>query len=153
MNGFFAWLMGLLAIIPGFGAPPPPSWNGYVEDDYFYASAPTGGAIVSLPVAEGQMVKKGDTLFVLDNRQEPANYAAAKATADAARATLANLQTGSRPEEIDVTLAQLQKAQSDLLLAQQVLTRDQDLFKKGFVPQSQLDSDNSAVASAQSAMK
>jgi HlyD family secretion protein len=150
MNGVMAWLMGLLAIIPGLGTPQPLSWNGYVEDDYLYASAPTGGIITAIPVVEGQVVKKGDTLFVLDSRQEEANFDAAKATADAARATLANLQTGSRPQEIEVTLAQLQKGQSDLLLAQQVLARDQGLFKKGFVPQSQIDSDNSAVASAQS---
>lgn len=152
MNGFFAWLLGLVAIIPGLGHPAPPTWNGYVEDDYYYASAATAGTIQSIAVAEGQLVKKGDVLFVLDQSQQQAQYDAAKARADAAQATLQNLQTGSRQEEIAVTQAQLQKAQADLSLAQQNQARTQDLFDRGLTPVALLDQANSTVKAAQAAV-
>lgn len=152
MNGFFAWLMGLLSFLPGLGHPGPVTWNGYVEDDYVYASAASAGTIQSIAVAEGQLVKKGDTLFVLDQSQQQAQYDAAKARADAAQATLANLQTGSRQEEIDVTKAQLSKAQADLNLAEQNLARTQDLFDRGLTPMATLDQAKANVKAAQAAV-
>jgi HlyD family secretion protein len=153
VNGLFAWIMGLAAaIIPGLGHSGPPGWNGYVEDDYTYASPASAGTIASIAVTEGQTVKKGAVLFVLDTSQQQPAYDAAKAQADAAQATLANLQTGERPEEIAVMAAQLQKAESDLALAQQSLSRTSDLFRRGNAPQSDLDTASSAVSSAQSAV-
>ena len=56
MDHALAWLMGLVAILPGFGPAAPPSWNGYAEDDYVYAAAASAGTIASMPVAEGQLV-------------------------------------------------------------------------------------------------
>ena len=39
MDAFLAWLTGLIAIvIPGFGADATPSFSGYVEARYVYAS-------------------------------------------------------------------------------------------------------------------
>ena len=109
MGTVLAWLTGLVAILPGFGPAAPPAWNGYAEDDYLYAAAATAGPIAALPVTDGQLVRKGEVLFVLDTSQQQAQYDAARARADAAEATLANLQTGSRQEEIDVTKAQFAK--------------------------------------------
>lgn len=149
MNGFFAWLMGLLAFIPGMGQPATPNWNGYVEDDYVYAAAASAGQIAAIRVSEGQLVKKGDVLFVLESSQQQAQYDAAKAQADAAQASLANLQTGGRPEELDVARAALQKALSDLDLAQQNLTRTRSLFAQGVVTQARLDQATAAVQAAQ----
>jgi HlyD family secretion protein len=151
MNGFFAWLMGLLAFIPGMGQPATPNWNGYVEDDYVYAAAASAGQIAAIRVSEGQLVKQGDVLFVLESSQQQAQYDAAKAQAEAAQASLANLQTGGRQEEIDVARAALQKALSDLDLAQQNLTRTKSLFAQGLVTQAQLDQVTATVQSAQAA--
>jgi HlyD family secretion protein len=152
MSEVFAWLMGLVSALPLFGHSGPPTWNGYVEEDYVYAAAASAGSIDTIPVQEGQLVRKGDVLFVLEKSQQQAQYDAAKARADAAEATLANLQTGSRQEEIDVTRASLMKAEADLKLAQQNLTRSQDLFDKGFEPQAKLDQDKATVKSAQAAV-
>ena len=152
MNGFFAWFVGLLSFIPGMGQPAVPSWNGYVEDDYVYAAAASAGQISSIAVSEGQLVKKGDVLFVLESSQQQAQVDATRAQADAAQANLANLQSGSRPEEIAVIETQLQKAQADLALAQQTLSRATDLFRKGSAPQSDVDNATSAVESATSAV-
>jgi HlyD family secretion protein len=105
-----------------------------------------------MPVAEGQLVHKGDVLFVLETSQQQAQYDAARARADAAEATLANLKTGSRQEEIDVTKAQLMKAGADLSLAQQNLARTQDLFDRGLTPVATLDQGKASVKAAQAAV-
>lgn len=152
MGTVLAWLTGLVAILPGFGPAAPPAWNGYAEDDYLYAAAATAGPIAALPVADGQLVRKGEVLFVLDTSQQQAQYDAARARADAAEATLANLQTGSRQEEIDVTKAQLMKAEADLSLAQQNLARTQDLFDRGLTPVATLDQGKATVKAAQAAV-
>jgi len=141
----------VVAIIPGLGTPAAPTWNGYVEEDYVYAAAASAGTIQSIAVDEGQMVKSGDVLFLLDQSQQQAQYDAAKARADAAQATLQNLQTGSRQEEIDVTKAQLMKAQADLNLAEQNLARTQDLFDRGLTAVAALDQSKATVKPAQAA--
>jgi HlyD family secretion protein len=149
MNAILGWLLGLLALVPGMGPPAPPSWNGYVEIDYVYAAAPSAGRIAAIAVREGQTVAKGDVLFTLESTQQQGQYAAARARAEAAQASLENLQTGSRQEEIAVTRASLLKAQADLALAEQNLARSEDLFKRGLVPEAKLDQDKAARQSAQ----
>jgi HlyD family secretion protein len=153
MNQLFGWALGLLSVLPGFGHAGPQMWNGYVEEDYSYAAATSAGTIAQIAVKEGQLVKQGDLLFVLDQSQQQAQYDAAKARADAAQATLDNLRTGSRQEEIDVTQASLMKAQADSALAQQNLVRSQDLFARGLEPQAKLDQDKASVKSAQAAVE
>jgi HlyD family secretion protein len=148
MDHVLAWLTGLLAIIPGVGHEAPASWNGYAEIDYVYASTATAGRIETIAVREGDRVAAGDVLFVLETSQQQAQYDAALARADAAQASLDNLQTGSRSEEIDVIRASLMKAEADLSLAQQNLKRSEELFAQGLIPAAQLDQ---ARASAQAA--
>jgi HlyD family secretion protein len=152
VNSFFAWVMGLLAIIPGLGPAPAPGWNGYVEEDYVYASAPTPGTIASIAVREGERVAVGQVLFVLDQGQQRSQFEAAQSRADAAEATLQNLQTGSRQDEIDVIRASLDKAKSDLTLAATNLARTQDLFDRGLTPISQLDASKATAKAAQAAV-
>jgi HlyD family secretion protein len=153
MNELFAWVMSLVSALPLVGHAGPPAWNGYVEEDYVYAAASSAGTIEAIKVREGQLVRTGDVLFVLEKSQQQAQYDAAKARADAAGATLANLRTGSRQEEIDVTRASLAKAEADLRLAQQNLARSEDLFDKGLAPQAKLDQDKANVQAARAAVE
>ena len=155
MDQIFAWLIGLLAFIPGLGHEAPPSWSGYAELDYVYAAAPAGGTIDSIAVAEGDVVAGGDVLFTLDASTQQAQYAAAMARARAAEsqiasaeATLANLRTGARPEELQVTQAALSQAEANLALAQQNFSRAQDLLAKGNVPKSQFDQAQASLDAA-----
>lgn len=153
MNEFLAWLTGLIAIVlPGFGQPAPPVWNGYAEADYVYVAAATPGVIETIAVHEGDVVAKGTLLFTLEATQQQALVAAAEARVDAAAATLDNLKTGSRSEEVDVIRASLQKALADLGLAQQGISRTQRLFDQGLVPQAQLDQAQAGLAAAQAAV-
>lgn len=159
MDHALAWLMGLLSFIPGLGHQAPPTWNGYVEADYSYAAAPGGGTIEAIRVSEGDKVEAGDVLFTLDASMQQAQYEAAVARANAANAqvaaaeaTLANLRTGARPEELQVTQASLTQAEANLALAQQNFNRTQDLFAKGNVPKSQLDQAQASLDAASAAV-
>jgi HlyD family secretion protein len=150
MNEFFAWLIGLVAIvIPGFGAAPVPSWNGYVEADYTYVAAATPGTITTLAVRQGDMVARGQVLFTLSETQYRAAAAAAEARVAAAEAALQNLTTGGRADEIDVIRATLSKAQADLSFARETSARTGKLFADGLTPQSKYDQDRAALASAE----
>jgi HlyD family secretion protein len=152
MNGMFAWLVGLLAFVPGFGAPAAPQFTGYVEARYVYVAPASAGSIDKFDVAEGQEVTAGEPLFVQNTAQFEALVAAANAQVEAARATWQNLLTGGRPEELAAAQAVINKAQSDLTLAQATLVRAQKLFTSNTITQAQLDQDTEAVAAAQAAL-
>jgi HlyD family secretion protein len=148
MNEIMAFLTGLLALVPGLGPAPVPSWNGYVEADYVYVGAPSPGTIDKVVAQEGLAVKAGDVLFVLDSRQQQAALRAAEARVDAARANAKNLATGSRDAEIDVIRANRDKANADLALAQSQSERSDKLLAEGLVPQAKADQDRATLRSA-----
>ena len=74
MNQILPWLMGLLSFLPGFGHAGPQMWNGYVEEDYSYAAAASAGTIAQIAVSEGQLVRKGDLLCVVDTQEDVLLY-------------------------------------------------------------------------------
>lgn len=150
MDQFIAWLFGLIAlIVPGFGASETPSWNGYIEADYVYVAAPSGGTIASITASEGGMVQAGDVLFTLDDRAQQAALRAAEARVEVAEANADNLATGSRDAELDVIRANLEKARADLDLARSQAERTDEMLARGLVPQAQADRDHATLASAQ----
>ena len=60
----------------------------------------TGGRVTEVAVKEGDVVEKGTVLIVLDDAQQRAGVAGATAALDAAKAELARLEAGARPEEV-----------------------------------------------------
>jgi HlyD family secretion protein len=152
MNGLFAGLAGLLAFIPGFGAPAAPQFTGYVEARYVYVAPASAGIIDKFDIVEGQQVTAGEPLFVQSTTQFQALYDSANAQVEAARADWKNLLTGGRPEELAAAQAVINKAQSDLTLARATLGRAQKLFASNTITQAQLDQDTEAVATAQAAL-
>jgi HlyD family secretion protein len=153
MNGFFAWLGGLLALLPGFGHVGPPVFTGYVEAKYVYVAPNSAGPIESMPIREGEEVKRGDLLFTLTHTQQDALLAAAQAQTAAAEATYQNLTTGGRAEELAASQAAVNKAEADLNLAQTTFARSQKLFNSNTITEAQLDQDKATVESAQAALK
>lgn len=154
MDGFLAWLFGLIAIvIPGFGTEQAPQFNGYVEARYVYAASTTAGPIETISVREGDRVLEGDLLFRLRAEQQIALLQAAEARVAAAEAGLKNLTTGGREDEVDVVRASLQKAEADLSLARDTSARSGKLFAQGLIAQSKYDQDRATLASAEAAVK
>lgn len=154
MDEIIAFVVGLVAaVLPGFGQPAVPSWNGYVEANYVYVSTSSPGTITEVDVAEGDEVAAGEVLFRLDGIQNGALVAAADARVIAAQANLENLTTGSREDEIEVIRATLQKAEADLSLAQEVAQRSSQLFAEGLTPQAKVDQDQATLKSAEAAVR
>ena len=60
----------------------------------------TGGRVTHIRVQEGDVVEKGTVLIVLDDAQQQAGVAGATAALEAAKADLARLEAGARPEEV-----------------------------------------------------
>ena len=150
MSEILAFASGLLAMLfPGLGAPADPVHPGYVEADYVYAAPLGSGRIAGIAVAEGELVRRGDVLFVLEPGQQAAALAAAEARVRAAEAEGRNLATGSRTEEVDVLRASLRKAEADLALARATLERTEKLSQGGVVPASRLDQDRASLESAE----
>ena len=75
------------------------------------------GRVVKLNIEEGMSFQKGDVLAEIDSTPYEALLAEAKAQVAAAKARLAELQTGSRPEEIAQALAELDDAKAQLVQA------------------------------------
>ncbi|MGB3336929.1 MAG: HlyD family efflux transporter periplasmic adaptor subunit [Devosia sp.] len=150
MNEFFAGVLAaIMSIMPG-GAAEDVGYAGYLEADYVYVAPVSAGRVADIAVSEGQTIAVGDALFALEDAQQRALLDAAEARVEAARATLENLVTGSRTQEVDVIRASLGKAQSDLALAASNLDRSEKLLAVGAVPEVRVEQDRAAVASAQS---
>ena len=91
--------------------------------------------VARIPVDEGQRVRSGDVLIVLDDKDTRAALAQAQAAVAQAEAKIRQLR------EVALPAAEqgLVQAQANLVLARQQFERSKDLLAKGFVSQSALD--------------
>ena len=105
--------------------------------------------VARVPVEEGQSVRAGDVLIVLDDRDERAAVAQAQATVDQAEAKLRQMR------EVGLPSAQqsLLQAEANLRLARQQYARNQELTAKGFISQSALDDSKRNLDVAESQLK
>ena len=115
------------------------TWQGYVEGEFVYLASSQGGQLTRLSVARGQTVAENTPLFTLEAQNETEAVAQAREQLRAARAQLADITTGKRPPEIDVTEAQLAQARADAARAATQYQRDELQLRAGGIPQSQLD--------------
>lgn len=124
---------------------------GYIEADLTAVATPVGGTLAQLAVAEGQPVRQGDKLYVLESDRERAQLAEARARQLQAQAQSANVSKGAREAELDQLRAKLQSAKANLAQAETQLRKTEALIKQKFVAETQLDVDrtNVAVARAQ----
>lgn len=118
---------------------------GYVEADYVYAAPVSGGRIVSVDVKRGDTVAAGASLFAVDATDETAKRDEAEAALEAAKAKLADLQTGERPEELAVIQAQLDAAKASMTLSVPRVERRRKMVKDNIVGVEQVDEAESAL--------
>lgn len=115
------------------------SFTGYVEGDFTRPAPIASGRLVELAVARGDRVAAGALLFTLDDERERAARDLAAAQLEQARATLANLLVGKRPEEIDEIRAQKKQADARLALAEATLKRQRELAAANVASRQRLD--------------
>lgn len=76
--------------------------------------ATSAGTITSLPVKQGQMVKKGQVIAVIDQRSNYVSLAQAKASLANAQANYKKLLAGATSEDIQIAEAAVSAAQTSL---------------------------------------
>ena len=81
-----------------------------------------GGRVSEVPVSEGQPVSRNDVLIRLQDDEQRVALAQAQAALDVARAGLAQVEEGARPEQIAQAEASLRAAEANLASA--VANRD-----------------------------
>jgi HlyD family secretion protein len=83
----------LLFLLTACGKKEDDAWLGYIEGDNAFISAPQPGWVTSMKLERGQMVHRGDLLFVLDDTREQAGREQAFAALAQAKASLAQEQS------------------------------------------------------------
>jgi HlyD family secretion protein len=96
--------------------------SGHVEATEVQVSAEVGGRIVELRVDEGDRVKRGDVIAMLDTRDTELQLERARAERQGADAQLRLLQAGSRVEDIRQSQAQVEAAETEVAAARAELT-------------------------------
>jgi len=95
--------------------------------------------IEQLRVHEGDRVRKGELLAVLDTRRLRITVAQAEAQVAAQQQVVARNEAGSRPEEIRKARADAQAARVDAMNAERLYQRQQQLVARNFISQQQAD--------------
>jgi HlyD family secretion protein len=151
-----AALAGLLAAAigcAGCSQHAPDTYQGYVEGEFVYLASSQSGQLTQLSVGRGQTVAADALVFALESQNEADAVAQARQQLAAARAQQADLLTGKRRQEIAVIEAQLAQAQADALRTSAQLSRDEEQYRAGGIPRSQLDDSRAAAMSAQARVR
>lgn len=112
---------------------------GYVEGEYVAMAPLETARIASVAVRRGDRVAPGAVVAVLETSDSDIAVRDASARLAQAQSDLADLKLGRRPEEIEVIVATLASAKAQAADAERAVTRRQDLFKRGFAAQADLD--------------
>jgi HlyD family secretion protein len=152
MNGGLVMVLSMLlgVTLAGCSHSDNNAYQGYVEGEFVYLGSSQAGRLTQLSAARGQYVKADAQLFTLEAVDETAALRQAEQQLTAARAQLADIETGKRAPEVNVNRAQLAEAVANARKASLQLTRDKAQFAAGGIPKAQLD-DSQANADATAA--
>jgi HlyD family secretion protein len=106
------------------------SAQGYAESEDLYLTSPYSGTLRSLPVARGDVVKKGDLIFQLDANPEALQVDAINGVLAEEQALLADLKAPKRKPEINAAIEQVNQISSKLSLAKIRMKRFRELYER-----------------------
>ena len=113
--------------------------QGQVEVSEYRVSSKVPGRILEIRVKEGDYVKVGDTLAILDAPEVRAKMEQARSAEDAASAIELKAQNGARKEQIQGAYQVLQQAKAGLEIAEKSYGRVQRLFDEGVLSAQKRD--------------
>ena len=113
--------------------------QGQVEVSEYRVSSKVPGRILELRVKEGDFVKVGDTLAILDAPEVRAKMEQAQSAQSAAAALELKAQNGARKEQIQGAYSVLQQAKAGFEIAEKSYNRIQRLFDEGVVSAQKRD--------------
>lgn len=132
------FIVALFLLLSACSKPSSELYHGYVEGEFVYVASPLPG-IVTLQVAKGGMVKKGDSLYALENVAERSSRDEAERRLAQAQAGLRDAGKGGRPTELAALNAQLEQARSALHLAETEYGRQERLHRTEVISTQSLD--------------
>jgi HlyD family secretion protein len=93
--------------------------KGDIQNNIVSAVSTVSGKIIEMHKKQGEPVKKGEIIAVVDNSNQKSAVLKLQAVVNMKKAKLEELEAGTRPEQIEQAKAQVRaaKAQLDLLLA------------------------------------
>jgi HlyD family secretion protein len=115
------------------------SASGTIEGTEADLGFQVGGRVADVSVREGDAVHAGQILARLDQAELDARRAAAVAQAQGARALLAELERGARPEELRQSQSTVVAAERRMQESESMLARTRRLYEGGAVSREALD--------------
>ena len=113
--------------------------QGQVEVSEYRVSSKVPGRILEIRVKEGDYVKAGDTLAILDAPEVRAKMEQARSAENAAAAIELKAQNGARKEQIQGAFSVLQQAKAGYEIVEKSYNRIQRLFDEGVVSAQKRD--------------
>ena len=136
----FALVVVLVALIGFFALGRDPElMQGQVEVSEYRVSSKVPGRILEIRVKEGDYVKVGDTLAILDAPEVRAKMEQARGAESAASALELKAQNGARQEQIQGAYQLWQQAKAGLEIAEKSYNRVQRLFDEGVMSAQKRD--------------
>lgn len=143
--GIFA-IVGLLiaalvgVIILGFLKPSPQEViQGEVEVSQYRVSSKVPSRVLEIRVDEGDYVKKGDTLAIMDSPEVEAKMTQAVSARTMAEAIEKKAENGARSQEVQGAYELWQKAKAGLEVSEKTYNRVERLFQNGVLPEQKRD--------------
>lgn len=121
--------------------------QGMADADTVNVAAKITARLAELKVREGDRVKAGQVLFVLDSPEVAAKEEQAQGALDAASAVADKADAGARSEDIRAAQANWKRAEAGATLADATYQRVQNLFNEGVMTRQKRDE---ALAQARS---
>ncbi len=136
----FAAVVAIVAVIGFFAfGRDPEIIQGQVEVSEYRVSSKVPGRILEIRVKEGDFVKAGDTLAILDAPEVRAKMDQARSAQDAASALELKAQNGARQEQIKGAYEVFQQAKAGLEIAEKSYQRVQRLYDEGVMTAQKRD--------------
>ena len=149
----FLILLGIVVVVSIVGIimlrEKPIILQGHIEAQEIRISGMLAGHVVAFPVSEGEDVKRGDTLVIINSPEAEAQYQQSLALKQVSIYQKEKIDKGNRKEVIASSKQIWLKTQSDLKLAESTYKRIKSLYADSVVTQQRLDE---AEAMYQSAM-
>lgn len=136
-------LIAVVVVIAVIGAiflkPEPEVLMGEVNAAEYRVSGKVPGRVETLLVKEGDMVKEGDTLVVINSPEVAAKMEQAQAARAAATAQSTKAKNGARQQQIASAYEMWQKAQVGVDITKKSLDRTQTLYDKKVISAQKRD--------------
>ena len=128
-----------IAVLAGCGSDNSIRGSGTIEMDEVDVASLVGGRVARLYVDEGDAVKQGDTLAVLQYDEVTAGVASQAAQAARAKAQYEDLRSGPRPQEIQSARSMLDAATTQAEVSERDYARAESLFHIDVLPRADYD--------------